>query len=195
MMTESWGAALMTALVASRRVAVKSAAETDNLPFQNMCLVFHPPENDPFVPKGVSNIMSMTDQPQTYPRPPLSSDMRLAAPRVLVVEDEMTVAMLIEDMVSELDYEVAAVVPRLEDAMRLLDSESFDIAMLDVHLNGKTVFPFAAELESREVPFLFATAYGSRGIPAEFQGHIVLQKPFGPVELRRALLDLAGAAQ
>ena len=55
----------------------------------------------------------------------------------------MTVAMLIEDMVSELAYEVAAVVPRLEDAMRLLDSESFDLAVLDVHLNGKTVFPFA----------------------------------------------------
>ena len=64
--------------------------------------------------------------------------------RVLVVEDEMTVAMLIEDTVSELAYEVAAVLPRVEDAMRLLDSDSFDLAMLDVHLNGKTVFPFAA---------------------------------------------------
>ena len=82
--------------------------------------------------------------------------LRLGAPRVLVVEDEMTVA------------------------------------MLDVHLNGKTVFPFAAELEAREIPFLFATAYGPRGIPEEFRGHLVLQKPFGPVELRRALMDLAG---
>src|SRR5476651_447605 len=118
------------------------------------------------------------------------TDMRLKAPRVLVVEDEMTVAMLIEDMVSELAYEVAAVVPRLEDAMRLLDSESFDLAMLDVHLNGKTVFPFAAELKAREIPFLFATAYGTRGIPAEFANHPVLQKPFGPVELRRALMEL-----
>lgn len=120
--------------------------------------------------------------------------LQLAAPRVLVVEDEMTVAMLIEDMVLELEYEIAAVAPRLEDAMRLLDSDTFDIAMLDVHLNGKTVFPFAAELEAREIPFLFATAYGPRGIPAEFQGHPVLQKPFGPVELRRALTRLSGRA-
>jgi CheY-like chemotaxis protein len=120
--------------------------------------------------------------------------LRVVSPRVLVVEDEMTVAMLIEDMVSELAYEVAAVVPRLEDAMRLLDSDTFDLAMLDVHLNGKTVFPFAKALEEREIPFLFATAYGPRGIPAEFQGHVVLQKPFGPVELRRALTDLAGGA-
>ena len=122
------------------------------------------------------------------------SSLGLMAPRVLVVEDEMTVAMLIEDMVSELAYEVAAVVPRLEDAMRLLDSDSFDLAMLDVHLNGKTVFPFASELEAREIPFLFATAYGARGIPAEFRHHLVLQKPFGPVELRRALIDLSGTA-
>lgn len=114
------------------------------------------------------------------------------APRVLVVEDEMTVAMLIEDMVAELSYEVAAVVPRLEDAMRLLDSDSFDIAMLDVHLNGKTVFPFAAELEARGIPFMFATAYGMRGIPEEFRSHLVLQKPFGPIELRRALMELSG---
>ncbi len=135
--------------------------------------------------------------PQPGPRPtpglpPNHTDMRLMTPRILVVEDEMTVAMLIEDMVGELAYEVAAVVPRLEDAMRLLDIDMFDLAMLDVHLNGKTVFPFAAELEARGIPFLFATAYGPRGIPEQFRGHPVLQKPFGPVELRRALVGLSG---
>lgn len=134
--------------------------------------------------------------PNPGPVPGLPADhgLRVAAPRVLVVEDEMTVAMLIEDMVSELAYEVAAVVPRLEDAMRLLDSDTFDLAMLDVHLNGKTVFPFAEALEEREIPFLFATAYGVRGLPQEFQDHLVLQKPFGPVELRRALMDLSARA-
>jgi DNA-binding response OmpR family regulator len=116
---------------------------------------------------------------------------RLAAPRVLVVEDEATVAMLIEDMVNELNYDVAGVVLRLPDAMGLADSDSFDMAILDVHLDGKTVFPFAAELERREIPFLFATAYGPRGIPAEFSDHLVLQKPFGPVELRCALMTVA----
>lgn len=133
--------------------------------------------------------------PQHGPIPGLPADhthLRVVAPRVLVVEDEMTVAMLIEDMVSELAYEVAAVVPRLEDAMRMLDSDSFDLAMLDVHLNGKTVFPFAAELEARGIPFMFATAYGARGLPVEFRDYLVLQKPFGPVELRRALIELSG---
>ena len=133
--------------------------------------------------------------PQRGPIPGLPADhthLRVVAPRVLVVEDEMTVAMLIEDMVSELAYEVAAVVPRLEDAMRLVDSETFDIAVLDVHLNGKTVFAFAEELEERDIPFLFATAYGPQAIPAKFQDHAVLRKPFGPVELRRALMQLSG---
>ena len=122
--------------------------------------------------------------------PPNHTHMRLSAPRVLVVEDEMTVAMLIEDMVAELAYEIAAIVPRLEDAMQYRDAGNFDLAILDVHLNGKTVFPFAAELEEREIPFLFVTAYGPRGIPPEYRHHHVLQKPFGPVELRRALLEM-----
>jgi CheY-like chemotaxis protein len=130
-------------------------------------------------------------RPGPAPGLPAGHGLGLTAPRVLVVEDEMTVAMLIEDMVGELAYEVAAVVPRLEDAMRLLDSDSFDLAMLDVHLNGKTVFPFAAALEERDIPFLFATAYGPRGIPEEFRDRVVLQKPFGPVELRRALMELS----
>lgn len=134
--------------------------------------------------------------PRRGPIPGLPADhtpLRLIAPRVLVVEDEITVALLIEDMVHELAYEVAGIVSRLEDAMRLLDSETFDLAMLDVHLNGKMVYPFAAELEAREIPFLFATAYGARGIPEEFNSHLVLQKPFGPVELRRALVQLSAA--
>ena len=130
--------------------------------------------------------------PSPAPAFPPGPGARLASPRVLVVEDEMTEAMLIEDIVCELSFEVAGVIPRLEDAMRMLDSGVFDMAMLDVHLNGKTVFPFAAGLEEREIPFLFATAYGRRGIPQEFSAHPVLQKPFGPVELRRALLDLSG---
>jgi len=137
-----------------------------------------------------------TPLPRPGPIPGLPANhtpLRLMAPRVLVVEDEITVALLIEDMVNELAYEVAGIVSRLDDAMRLLDSETFDLAMLDVHLHGKMVFPFAAELEAREIPFLFATAYGARGIPEEFSGHLVLQKPFGPVELRRALMNLSAA--
>ena len=149
-------------------------------------------------PLGANRRWCEMNNPALPPRPtpglpPDHTHLRLMAPRVLVVEDEITVALLIEDMVSELDYEVAAVVPRLEAAMGLLDSEIFDLALLDVHINGKTVFPFAAELEARDIPFLFATAYGPRGIPPEFRNHLVLRKPFGPLELRRALMELSAS--
>jgi len=126
--------------------------------------------------------------------PPTSIPLRLIAPRVLVVEDEMAVALLIEDMIAELAYETAAIVPRLEEAMEYREGDNFDLAILDVHLNGKMVFPFAAELEERDIPFLFVTAYGPRGVPEEFRHHHILQKPFGPLELRRALMDLPIAA-
>ena len=140
---------------------------------------------------GMSEPAVPLSRPRPIPGLPSGSlPLRLIAPRVLVVEDEMPVALLIEDMVGELAYEIAAIVPRLEDAMQYKDSGSFDLAILDVHLDGKMVFPFAAELEAREIPFLFVTAYGPRGVPQEFRHHHILQKPFGPLELRRALMEL-----
>jgi CheY-like chemotaxis protein len=136
----------------------------------------------------------MRNESDILPGAGLPPDLRLATPRILVVEDEMTVAMLIEDMVNELSYEIAGVAPRLEDAMRLLDSDDFDVALLDVHLGGKTVYSFAAELDKRGIPYLFATAYGGRAIPEQFQDRLVLEKPFGPLELGRALMSLTGRA-
>jgi CheY-like chemotaxis protein len=107
--------------------------------------------------------------------------------RVLVVEDEMVVAMLVEDMIADLGYEVAGIVSRVDDAMKLVDSEGFDVAVLDVHLNGRLIFPFADALAERHIPFVFATGYGERGIPREHSGWPVLQKPFRAEDLKRAL--------
>ncbi len=110
--------------------------------------------------------------------------------RVLVVEDEMVVAMLVEDMLAELGYEVASVVSRVDDAMKLVDSGNFDIAVLDVHLNGRAVFPFADALAKRKIPYMFATGYGERGIPPEHAQRPILQKPFRSEDLKRALMRL-----
>ena len=113
--------------------------------------------------------------------------------RILVVEDEMVVAMLVEDMIAELGYDVAAVVSRVEEAMALADSGSFDAAVLDVHLNGKKIFPFADALMERHIPFLFATGYGERGIPPHHAQCPVVQKPYRAEDLKRALARLAQA--
>ena len=113
-----------------------------------------------------------------------------SARRVLVVEDEMIVAMLVEDMVGDLGFEVAGVAGRLNDAFQLLEKARFDIAVLDVSLNGELVFPFARALKEHHIPFVFATAYGARGIPPEFAGHPVVQKPFRTQDLADAIRRL-----
>ena len=85
------------------------------------------------------------------------------SPRVLVAEDEIVVAIFIEDMLAEFGYRLAGVVSRLEEAMA--HPANYDLAVLDVHLNGQPVFEFADQLAANGTPFVFATGYGERGIP------------------------------
>ena len=107
--------------------------------------------------------------------------------RVLVVEDEMLVAMNIEDMLLELGHEVAGLASRLEPALSLAREGSFDIAMLDVNLAGEQSFPVADILAARGIPFLFATGYGIKGIAEQYRDRPVLQKPFRSRDLGEAL--------
>ncbi len=98
--------------------------------------------------------------------------------RVLVVEDEMLVAFLIEDYLTELGHFVVGPVSRLEQAMLAAQSESFDCAILDINLSGKQSFPVAQLLAARGIPFIFASGYGRAGLTPEFSERPVLQKPF-----------------
>jgi CheY-like chemotaxis protein len=109
--------------------------------------------------------------------------------RVLIVEDEIVVALFMEDILAEFGYRVAGVVSRLDEAMAR--EADFDLAVLDVHLNGKNVFDFADKLAEAGTPFVFATGYGERGIPDRHRGRPVLQKPFSPEDLKRALAAIA----
>ncbi|HEY0627241.1 MAG TPA: response regulator [Allosphingosinicella sp.] len=107
--------------------------------------------------------------------------------RVLIVEDEMLVAMNIEDMLLDLGHEVAGLASRVEPAMSLAREGEFDLALLDVNLAGSPSFPIAAILRDRGIPFLFATGYGIKGIIEEFRSYPVLQKPFRERDLSLAL--------
>jgi len=109
--------------------------------------------------------------------------------RVLIVEDEIVVALFLEDLLAEFGYEVAGIVSHLDDAMAR--PSDYDIALLDVHLNGRNVFEFADRLAACGTPFVFATGYGARGIPDRHCARPVLQKPFRPDELKRALEEVA----
>ena len=98
--------------------------------------------------------------------------------QILVVEDESMVAMMIEDMLEDLGHQVIATSGRMADASKLVSNASADLAILDVNLNGEETYPLADSLAAREIPFIFATGYGSSGLPEQYRDRPALQKPF-----------------
>ncbi|AOR80343.1 response regulator [Novosphingobium resinovorum] len=115
--------------------------------------------------------------------------MSLAGKRVLVVEDEMLVAMNIEDTLTELGAIVVGPAMRLDTALDLAEREEFDLAMLDVNIHGGRSYPVATLLKSRGVPFIFATGYGHAADVDEFSDIATLAKPFRGTDLEHALCN------
>lgn len=113
--------------------------------------------------------------------------------RVLIVEDEGMVAMLLEDMLAELQHQVVATAGRIEQALKLVSEASFDFAILDVNLNGENTYALADALDARGIPFVFATGYGSTGLSPEWNSATVLQKPFQTRDLDRAIREALAA--
>jgi CheY-like chemotaxis protein len=111
----------------------------------------------------------------------------LAGRRVLLVEDESLIVMLVEDALIDFGCEIAGVASRFDDAVTKARALDFDIAILDVNLNGLRTFPIAEIIRSRGLAFVFATGYGAKSIPEELNAAPVLQKPFAAPELERAL--------
>ncbi|HQP19960.1 MULTISPECIES: response regulator [Phenylobacterium] len=116
---------------------------------------------------------------------------QLAGLRVLVVEDEMMVSMLIEDMLGDLGCHVVGPAARLDEALSLAQTAELDCAVLDVNLGGQSTFPVADLLREKGAPFAFATGYGDAGLRDVDRASPVLQKPFREVDLRRVLESLA----
>jgi DNA-binding response OmpR family regulator len=115
------------------------------------------------------------------------------ARRALVVEDEILVAMYVEELLTELGYEVVAIATELEQALPVASAETLHVAVLDINLNGKLSFPVADVLRARGIPFLFASGYGSKGLADGYKGAVHIQKPFRIQDLAAAMA-LAGAA-
>ncbi|SDU97181.1 response regulator [Pseudomonas mucidolens] len=103
--------------------------------------------------------------------------------RVLVVEDEGAVAMLIEEMLEDFGCVVVASVARLAKAREVSRVIEADLAILDVNLAGELVFPVAEILRERNIPFIFSTGYGVTGLQDEFALRPVLHKPFSLSDL------------
>ena len=109
--------------------------------------------------------------------------------RILVVEDEAAISLLLEDMLLDFGCEVVGPAGRLAAALDLAVSETFDLAILDVNVAGEPIYPVAEALERRNVPFVFSTGYGSAGIKDVYRDRPVVQKPFAQNDLRQRLLS------
>jgi CheY-like chemotaxis protein len=112
--------------------------------------------------------------------------------RVLVVEDDSLVAMLIEDIVTDLGHEVAGSATRLDQALDLARTASFDAAILDVNLGGQRSFPVADVLKARGIPFIFATGYDGDGLCEGYRDAVMLTKPFQADDVAKAFAKLMG---
>lgn len=106
---------------------------------------------------------------------------------MLIVEDELMIRMLLDGMLSDLGHSVAAEAGGIEEAMELAKVAEFDVAILDVNLNGRPITPVVEILVRRGLPFVFATGYGARGVPEPFRTNPTLQKPFQSEALAKAL--------
>lgn len=116
-----------------------------------------------------------------------------AAPaRILLVEDESLIRMLLEDMLADLGHEVVATAASVEAAKQLATAGGFDAAILDVNLEGQEIFPVAEILAQRGLPFVFASGYGHSALPEPFRDRPTLQKPFQGAQLEAVLKGLLG---
>src|ERR1700747_3338883 len=119
----------------------------------------------------------------------------MPAKRILVVEDELMIRMLLEDMLGELGYTVAAEAARIEEALEAAKNADFDIAILYVNLNGQPISPVADALVARGMPFVFATGYGERGLPEPYRDRPMLKKPFQMDGLKEMLQNALAAGK
>lgn len=122
----------------------------------------------------------------------MKPDAPTAALRILVVEDELMIRMLLEDMLGELGHTIAAAAARIDEALEAAKTADFDLAILDVNLNGEPISPVADALVARGVPFVFATGYGEHGLPAPYRDRPTLKKPFQLEGLEQMLLSVTG---
>lgn len=112
--------------------------------------------------------------------------------RIAIVEDETIIAIMIEDFLADLGWDVVELAGTLERAVAMARHADIDAAILDVNLSGQYSFAAAEILKERKIPFVFASGYGSDGMVARFANVPILTKPFHRDDLERALCQAMG---
>ncbi len=126
----------------------------------------------------------------------MSADLPFQGLRLLVLEDEPLIALMIADMLEDLGCVVVGPAGSVPHALALIERDPIDGALLDVSLGGgERSFPVAEELQKRNIPFVFVTGHGGAGLTGDFAAVQVLQKPFVGDHLRRVVSDGIAAAR
>lgn len=115
--------------------------------------------------------------------------------RILVVEDEALVAMLVEDALMDAGFTVLGPARTVSQALEMLKADPPDAAVLDLNLGGESSVTVADALAARGIPFLVATGYGAAGLPTHLKHIPVLPKPYDPADLTGAIERLCPAAR
>lgn len=131
--------------------------------------------------RGLYDTAKAGDTPMSHPG--------LAGRRLLLVEDEPLVGMLIEELLMDEGCTVVGPCATLAEAMVAARDESFDVALLDVNLRGEKIYPVAEIVEARGIPFLLLTGYGPDAIPNDRPHWHACRKPFEVDVLLRLLVE------
>jgi CheY-like chemotaxis protein len=120
----------------------------------------------------------------------------LAGKSVLLLEDEFLIAMDAEEILKQLGVVSIEVVGTIADARKAAEAGQFDVALLDVNINGEMSFPVAERLKQRGIPFVFASGYEMRDrAPPEADAALCLAKPYTTDALKDALCAALSAAR
>ena len=114
---------------------------------------------------------------------------------VILVEDEALIRMMLVDMIEELGHRVIAVAGDVTDGYALAQQEEYDLAILDINLQGLHVQPVAEAVVARGLPLLFVTGYGPAGVPPTLRECRVLTKPCLTRELKTAINGILSQTQ
>jgi PAS domain S-box-containing protein len=139
--------------------------------------------------------LAMTEKRTDDKTSAATGQMSVQGNRVLVVEDEALVAMVVSDALTELGYQVVGPFSRPPDALAAVKNGPIGAAVLDINLAGTLVYPIADELVARDIPFIFVTGYGVESIEKRFANIPVLPKPIERETLQRVFVGRNGDAE
>jgi CheY-like chemotaxis protein len=120
----------------------------------------------------------------------MSNDFPLSGRRILVVEDEMIAAWVLEEILADLGCKVVGPAARVKEALAMIETEAIDAVLLDINLNGEKSYPVADALAALGVPFFFSTGYNQDSIPNGYRHFPMLQKPYAATKLAAILTQL-----